>query len=471
MPQVPSQSVLLDPTAGTLRPIIRLAWPVMTEELLNLFVGYTDWWLAGRFLQGDQYQAAMALMVYILWLIPSLFSAVAIGATALIARSIGAGDQQQAQRVAHQALLSGLALSLLITAGMALGGPTLLRLLRLPQAAQPAALEYLLIIVPAIPAIMVEQVAIAVLRGAGDTVTGLLAKCVVNVVNAVVSAGLVVGWWIFPELGWRGLAWGTAIGHMTAGLLLLVALTSGFSGIRWRWRELRPERELLVRMWRVGLPGGLDMLAVLGCHLGYVSIINTLGTAAAAAHGLGVQLEALAYAPASSFSVAAATLTGQYLGAGDAARASRTIRQAILLAGTFMTTMGIAFAAFGWLLVGWFVGADAQQTTDLATAYMRIVAWSMPFLAVTMILSGALRGAGDTRWTLLITFAGLALIRIPGAAWLSWDEFSLPLMGWSMTGWGMGVRGAWWAMVIDVAIRCFLLIFRFLHGGWKRLDL
>ncbi|MFM9116850.1 MAG: MATE family efflux transporter [Planctomycetota bacterium] len=464
------KTVLIDPSAGTLRPIIRLAWPVMTEELLNLLVGYTDWWLTGRFLKGDEYQAAMALMVYILWLIPSLFSAVAIGATALIARSMGAGDQRQAQRVAHQALLSGLVLSLFITAGMALGGPLLLRLLRLPAAAQPAALQYLLIIVPAIPAIMVEQVAIAVLRGAGDTVTGLLAKCVVNVVNAVVSAGLVVGWWIFPELGWRGLAWGTALGHVTACLLLLVALTGGFSQIRWRWQELRPDRGLLVRMWRVGLPGGMDMLAVLACHLGYVSIINTLGTAAAAAHGLGVQLEALAYAPASSFSVAAATLTGQYLGAGDAGRASRAIRQAILLAGTFMTSMGVAFACYGWLLVGWFVGADAQETTALATSYMRIVAWSMPCLAVTRILSGALRGAGDTRWTLIITFVGLALIRIPGAAWLSWDELTIPLLDWHVGGWSMGVRGAWWAMVIDVSIRCVLLSLRFAQGGWKRLQ-
>lgn len=455
---------------STLRPLWRLAWPVMAEESLNLLVGYTDWWLTGHFLAGPEYKAAMGLLAYILWVIPSLFAAVAIGATALVARSTGAGDEQQARRVAHQALLAGIVVAAVATVLAAFGGPTLMRLLRLPAAAQPAAIQYFAILVPAIPAIMVEQVAIAVLRGAGNTLTGLLAKIVVNVVNTAVGAGLVTGWWFFPEIGWRGLAIGTAVGHATGCLLLLIALTRGTSGMQWRLSELWPDRGLMWRMLRVGLPGGLDVMALLGCHLTYVSIINTLGTEAAAAHGLGVQLEAMSYSPASAFAVAAATLTGQYLGANDRRQARRVIRNATLLAIGFMTVMGLMFARFGWIFVDVFIANGAERTAELATDYLRIVAWSMPFLATTMILTGALRGAGDTLWTLAITFTGLALVRVPGAAWLAWDHLTLPLVGWEIDGWSWGVQGAWWAMVIDVTIRSALLLMRFVHGGWQRVQ-
>ena len=78
-----------------------LALPVLAEETLTLLVGYTDWWLTGHYLEGPSYKAAMGLMAYSLWLLPSLFSAVGIGATALIARFYGAGNHADAVRVAN----------------------------------------------------------------------------------------------------------------------------------------------------------------------------------------------------------------------------------------------------------------------------------------------------------------------------------------------------------------------------------
>src|SRR4051812_18870495 len=84
-----------------------LALPVMAEELANLMVGYTDWWLAGRFLPGDSPKAAMSLVAYALWLLPTLFSAVAIGSQAITARFVGAGDRPAASRATNQALLLG----------------------------------------------------------------------------------------------------------------------------------------------------------------------------------------------------------------------------------------------------------------------------------------------------------------------------------------------------------------------------
>ncbi|MEC9117202.1 MAG: hypothetical protein VX607_10065, partial [Planctomycetota bacterium] len=82
-------SLVADEANGLWKPMLRLAVPVMAEETLLLLVGYTDWWLTGNFLSGSEPKAAMALMSYMMWLMPSLFSAIAIGATAVVARRVG----------------------------------------------------------------------------------------------------------------------------------------------------------------------------------------------------------------------------------------------------------------------------------------------------------------------------------------------------------------------------------------------
>lgn len=452
---------------GTLRPMLRLALPVFAEESLTLLVGYTDWWLTGSFLPGDEYKAAMGLMAYLLWLIPILFAAVAIGATAMVSRFVGAGERGLACRVMNQAMLVGVGVAVVMTVATLLGARSFISLLQLSGAAGELATRYCLIVAWVIPAIMVEQVASASLRGAGDTVSGMIAKSIVNVINVVVSTTLVLGLGPFPRMGWEGIAIGTACGHLVGGLLLLTLLLRGRAGLQLKWEYLRSDWSLIRRLLRVGLPGGVDMLAVIGCHLTYVSIINRMGESAAAAHGLGVQVEALGYLPGTAFQVAAATIAGQYLGAQDGARAKRGVLMAVLAGGAFMTLAGCVFYLGGGWLCAFFSGMRLDATAETAASLLRIVAFSMPSLAVTMVVSGALRGAGDTRWALFITLVGFAGVRIPGAMFLAWEEISIPWLQLTIPGMGWYVYGAWYAMLIDVVVRSFLAAARFFHGGWQ----
>src|SRR3990170_1243869 len=106
-------SMLID-TPGTLRPMLRLTMPVLAEQLLHLLVGFTDMWLTGNLLGDDAYVAAMALMIYALWLIANLFAFVALGATAMTARFVGAADGALANRVMNQSITTGLAWSAIL---------------------------------------------------------------------------------------------------------------------------------------------------------------------------------------------------------------------------------------------------------------------------------------------------------------------------------------------------------------------
>lgn len=463
----------MPPSSSSYRPILALALPVLAEESLNLLVGYTDWLLAGRLLPGQDPKAAMGLISYLLWLLPSLFAALSIGCLAVVARLVGAGQRAEAAHVARQTLLLGIGAAAAAMGLALLGGGWFVAAMQLTEGPARLATRYVQIIAWAIPLIMLEQVGSACLRGAGDTVSGLVARGCVNVVNVLVSVTLVPGLGPFPALGWDGLAVGTLCGHVAGGVILLWRLTYGRGGLSLLWPDpqglcrMRLDLPAMRRVLRVGLPGGLDVWSVLTGHLTYAAIINRLGPLAQAAHGLGLQIEAISYLPGSAFGVAAATLAGQSLGAADARRAVRSVLASALLAVLIMSVAGLVLFFAGEWLATLFVG-QRDALAVLTGKLLKIVSISCPFLAVLIVCLAALRGAGDTAWPLVITMVGLFGVRLPLACWMAWDEACLPGTEICLPGLGWGVMGAWVAMVTDVILRSVLAAGRFWHGGWRK---
>jgi Na+-driven multidrug efflux pump len=100
---------------------------------------------------------------------------------------------------------------------------------------------------------------------------------------------------------------------------------------------------------------------------------------------------------------------------------------------------------------------------------LRTVSIAMPALALIMILTGALRGAGDTRWPLLFSIVGLLGVRIPAAYWFAFPQVHVPVLHLVISGWGLGVLGTWYAMVSDLGLRASLILYRFSQGDWKRI--
>lgn len=458
------------PTGSMLGALVRLSLPVLLANFLHVLVEYVDTFLAGRFLTGPEPLAAISLIRYAMWLVFTLFAFVSIGATALIARFVGAGDMRTASRTLCQSLVLGAILSLVFMGLGFAGARWLTGVMHLEGEAARLALVYLYFVLPVLPALMVEEVGVACLRGAGDTVSGLAIMGFVNIVNLVVSATLLIGWGPIPAMGWPALAIGTVTARLLGAVIMLALLAKGRAGLKLTLSGLKPDYEMLARLLRIGVPGGVDAIAVVGCHFWYVSIINRLGTMAAAAHALGISIEALSYLPGSAFQVAAATLVGQSLGAKDERRATRSVLAACALAGTFMTACGLLFFFAPRMLVQVFLGDNDPPLADLCVRLLPIVAVSMPALAIGMTFTGALRGAGDTRWPLAITLLGFLGVRIPLAYVFSQQTFFVPGTNWELAGYGWGVAGAWMAMVVDVHVRAMFTSLRFFQGGWRRIE-
>lgn len=449
--------------------MLRLTLPVLIEQVLHLLVGLTDLWLAGNFLPGEAYVAAMTLMIYALWLVGNVFGFVALGSTALTARFTGAGDQMMANRVMNQSMTSGLIWSAALAAVTIPLAHHFPRVMGLEGLAAEAAHQYLVIELCVLPAVMVERVAVACLRGAGDMVSGLVVMAIVNVVNIILSYSLCTGLGPLPALGWSGIAYGTALGHCCGAAILIALLVGGRAGFHLRLSDMRPDWHMIRRILRIGVPGGVDVILVSICHLVYLHIVLSLGNVAAAAHGVALQVEALGYTPGGAFQIAAATMAGQYLGAKDLVRARRSVIMACALATGIMVMAGVVFYVAATPLASFFLGGRQISVVPLAAHLLRIVAFAMAPLAILMVLIGALRGAGDTRWPLALNLIGVLLFRVPLAIFLAHSVVQIPFIG-AVAGAGLGVVGAWYGAVIDIVVRCGLLIARFRHDAWQRID-
>jgi putative MATE family efflux protein len=460
-------------SSSNLRPMLRMAIPALAEETLVLMVTWTDWVLASRYFaeDGDATKAAMGLMAYLMWLIPSMFSVVAIGATALIARWVGAGDFKAAKKVANQAYLVAGIFSLGLMALTASFGEEFIALMQLKGDSADFAIRYLNIVTPLIPLIMCSQIGAACLRGAGDTTTGFLVKIVVVVVNILVSTLLITGWGLFPQVGWEGIAIGTAAGYAIGGSIILATLIVGRAGLQLRLNSLKPDWDILSKMFRIGLPGGFDIGTLLFSQLLFLGLINSLGKASAAAHGLAVQIEACAFLPGAAFQIAAATMAGQFLGAKSPDRATKSVLLCLYIGGTIMTFGGVCMYFFGIQLATLFTGDPADLTSINVAALLKIVAFALPSLAIVMILTGGFRGAGDTFWPFVFTAIGFFLVRIPLAIFLAFGLFEIPYTGITIQGLQWGVAGAWYAMAADLIVRSILVGFRFASGRWSNIKI
>lgn len=427
--------------------VLSLALPAVGEQLLNMTVGLVDTFMVGHL--GASAVAAVGLSNQAVMLATTFFAALATGVTALVARHTGAREPQGANRILHQGYLIGAAIGVIASVvAVSLAGP-IMTALRAPADVMAPGAAYLRI--ASLPFVLAAWLFIgnAALRGAGDTRTPMLVMLVVNLVNVAVAYLFIFGPGPFPTLGVAGSAVGAATGRGVGGLLVTYLLWRGRAGLKLRLAALVPDVTQLKRIANIGLPAGAEMLMMrLGMTI-YVTTVAALGTKAYAAHQLALQGESLAFMPGFGFSVAAVTLVGQGLGAGDPDRARADAFRARRIALILMSAMGVLFFFFAGPIIDIFI--DDPEVVRLGIWPLRLVAFSQPALATMMVLAGGLRGAGDTRATLVITAAGLWLVRLP--------------LAFLLTG-PLGLLGAWIAMGVDLNLRGLGMWLRFRSGKW-----
>jgi putative MATE family efflux protein len=187
----------------------------------------------------------------------------------------------------------------------------------------------------------------------------------------------------------------------------------------------------------------------------YTKIVLIYGTVSYAAHQVGLSIESLSFLPGYGFAIAAATMVGHSIGAGKYTRAKLENWEANRLATFIMSAMGVVFFFCPYVLLRAFTSDEA--VIDLGTVFLKIVALLQVPLALTMVLAGSLRGAGDTRFIMIATMIGMWGVRIPIAF----------VLGYWLT---MGVFYVWLAMIVDWTVRMGLMLWRYRSERWKTIQ-
>ena len=437
--------------------LLALALPVLGQEMLNTTVGLVDTFLAGRI--SVEATSAVGLAAYVAWLAIMLFELVATGTTALVSRSIGAGDPRAANRIANQSL------AMSVFAGIAGGilmytmAPAFAAWQGMTGSAYSIVVRYLHFEAVGYTANSVTLVACAALRGAGDTRTPMKVLGVINVFNMVVSPILVFGLGPVSALGVDGIVIGTVAARFCGCLIIVVVMLRGRSGLRidktiWSF-DLEPVRRIL----RIGVPAASDGAVMWTGHFVFLAMIKRLvdgpeSDVIYAAHIVVIRLEALTYLPASAWAAASAAMIGQALGAHDAPRARRTGHEAVVQCVLLSAIIGVVFyGAAEWIFAWMHTDADVRSAGVPA---LRLAAFFQPMLAAGIVYVGALRGAGDTRSPLAVTLTSLIFIRMP----LGY------LFGFTL---GYGLIGMWVGICGDMTVRALLAGAMYVRGHWIKL--
>jgi putative MATE family efflux protein len=434
-----------------LRSVNHLALPIIAENLFQTLLGVVDMLMVSKL--GAAAIAGVGTALQIMFLVIAALSAVTVGTTVLVARFTGAGQAHDAGRTAKQSLLLGVALGVGIAVlGHVFAHPVIALLGATPAVVQTGG-DYLDVVAQMSVFLVIQLVCAGALRGAGDTRTSMIVTGLVNAVNVVVAYALIFGHFGLPALGVLGSAWGASAARAVGALVLLALLLSGRRKVSIAGRPgWRPDRSLMRRILKVGLPSMIEQSLMSGGMLLYSVIVIGMGTAVYAAQRITFNALSISFMPGLGFGLAATTMTGQALGAQRPDLARHATWIAFRLAALWMGTIGAALILFGQPIMHLF---SADPTIDgVGTAALRVIALSQPLQALGQVMAGRLRGGGDTRFPMLATGLSIWLVRLP-LGWL----FGVPLHG--------GLPGVYVSNVVDAGVRAVATYLRFRGGHWR----
>jgi MATE family, multidrug efflux pump len=433
------------------RPTIwQLAAPSITANLMFSLVAMIQTKFVGGL--GASAVASVGAGQRVFFALQALLMAIGVGTTALVARSWGAGQQEEASRIASSSLMLGGVVGLMLMIfGMAFSH-RIAEVFGLDEPTAQLASRNIFWLSAFVIGFAIDIILSSALRAAGNAWTPLLFGLAVNLVNLPLLYAFIFGKFGAPRMGSAGAPFAGGLSFLLCGAVLVSLWMRQKLSLKFHpghlFEKLRYERLL-----HIGYPVALEQLVLQFGFFLFMSLIGRYyGTEAFAAYNVGVNMLNAAMVVGSGFSIAGATLVGQHLGAGDVEGAARSGWRACSMAVAAMSLIGFFIAINATALAHFFLGSDeiaVQRTTE----FTYIMAAMLPLLGVDMAIGGSLRGAGDTRFPLMTSFLGLIGMRCMLAATFTW--FHLPVI-WVYS-----------SIIGDYMLKGSLLIWRFRSGRWK----
>lgn len=428
--------------------VLKLSIPAAINSLLDMLQVITDLIMVGRI--SAFAVAAVGLGLQSLMFIFAVLTVLHVGTSALLSRFVGAKRLKRAS----------LGLSTLLRFAFFLSIPAMVLWYLFASeiyvwfgtAPEVAALGqgYVQMLTWMMPFIFMKLVFVSALNAAGDTKTPMYVKIVSILLNVLLNYLLIFGKYGFPELGVLGAAVGTVVVNVLEFAVYIFLYLGKHTPYLPVWYY---SKSLLKRALKVGIPASVERALTFGSFMLFTAIIAHYGTAVLAGYQIGLRVEGIAFMPGIGFTIAAMALMGQGLGAKRPEQSREDVLLVLKYASGLMFFLSI-FMIFTPEKIVWLF-TDDMQTIKEASLYLKIVGISQIPLAFSFVLSGALRGAGDSRRTLRINLISLWCVRIVPAFVLSW--------------YFENILWVYVAMISDTFVKATWLWITFQQGKWQKI--
>lgn len=429
-----------------LRPQIARVWqlsvPAILTQITTIAMQYIDSAMVGNL--GANASAAIGLVSTTTWLMSGVGSAISAGFSVQVAQYIGANESHNARRVIKHGLVTALLVSLMVMLlGIGISGP-LPRWLGGDEALWKDASAYFLVFAITMPFMELNWLASGFLQSAGNMVVPSALNSVMCVLDVIFNA------FFIPRYGVLGAGIGTGLAAVVVCFIELWFCCIRYEPLRLNRRESCPmDASILKRALKIGTPVGAESIAMSGASVVSTMIIAPLGAVAIAAHSFAITAESLCYMPGYGIATAASTLVGQSIGAKDHKLARSYGNITVIFGSGIMALTGVIMFIGCPLVFGLLTPVEEVRT--VAAQILRIGLLAEPLYGVSMVASGALRGAEDTLVPSLLNLFSIWVVRL---------GLAVVLVG------RYGIHGMWIAMATELCVRGLLMLYRQHHSRY-----
>jgi len=434
--------------------IISMSLPAIAEMALNTMMGVSDTIMISLMI-GKEGLASVGFANQIVFTLIFIFSSFNTGAVALISRQYGEKNFAKLKETAEQNVTLNLAIGIVILLISLVFGSRAFRIFDTSEAIYLDTVRYFNIILVGFVPMFLSFSFAAILRGSGDTLTPMIITGIANLVNIAGNYLLIKGVGPFPEMGISGAAWATSGSRILAALIYIYVIYFRDSNIRLKIKIFF-KKEIIAPLWKISLPGAVEQALMQLSFLFMAVIVSQLDTVSEASFRILIQIESLSFMPAVGLSIATATLLGKSLGEKDVPKAAEIGYLSGFMGIVWAVFIGSVFVVLPEEILGLFTREEIILTTGIPV--MLFMGLNQLGLNLNIVISGALRGAGDTKKVMLNTIARLWLLFIP----LSY-LFIIRLE--------TGLAGVWYAEMTSFAVFGSQLLLRFKSRKWADLDL
>ena len=396
----------MDMTTGPLLPkVLAFSGPLILTGILQLLYNAADIVVVGRF-AGPQALAAVGSTGALINLLVNVFMGLSVGASVVVARAYGAGDNRSVSTGVHTAItVAGVAGVLVGVLGFVASHP-LLKWMGSPDDVLDMATLYMKIFFVGMPANMLYNFGAAILRAVGDTRRPLYYLTVSGILNVLLNLVLVIGF----HLGVAGVAIATVASQVMSMTLVMICLIRSDGPIHLNLRKLRIHLSQLGEIVRVGLPAGLQGSLFSISNVLIQSSVNSFGSLVMAGNSAGSNLEGFVYTSMNAIHQADLTFASQNLGAGQFKRVRRVMWVCLGTVTAIGLSMGLVFLLLGNQLVS--IYNSDPGVIRYGMVRLEIILPTYFLCGLMDVMVGQLRGVGYSIMPMIVSLTGACLLRV-----------------------------------------------------------